>query len=87
MQRYLFCYDESARRDTPVRYLTPRAVIYAASRAEAREAFRRAVAILRPRFGVAGFRQETQREHARLICPCEHLPTLDQYLDRYEPLV
>ncbi len=83
MDRYLFCYDDTAVRGTPVRCLTPRAVIYAASRAEARAQFEEALRIIRPRFGVAGIRREPAREHARLICPCDVLPLLGDYLAQY----
>lgn len=79
MATYLYCADESARRDTPVRALTPRAVLLAATRQEAYAAAAALEACLQPRgrqFGVAGVRLETARERRRLVSSLDTLPTV-----------
>ena len=85
MKRYIYCADAAWDTSRSVRAakLTPRCVFWAADRAEARTTFE---AIERTRwplgrdFGAAGFRQETAREHARIVCPCDTLPDINDYL-------
>lgn len=80
MDTYLFCFDESASASCPNSRLTPRAVIYADSRADARETFQHVIAEAFSGFGRAALRKESKREHRRVADPCESLPSATEYV-------